>query len=527
MLWTQTVWMQCLFVLGLTSGCGDKSGSSKPGGGDTDVSSAADSTAQEVVAPDSQVATDSQDSAGADDEQLADDIGSATLGASQIGIGRAHDPAWVTHLGGAGDDQGEGLAVLGDAIYIGGDTSSSWLGTFADPCTATGDHEGEDCADAFLYNATTGIGIQFGGPASDSIKSLAATDDALYVASKYREGPAGNYQTDAVALKYSLDLQTREWEVTIRNAGKVDEFLSIVSDGDVFAAGGSAGKVGSDPKLGDEDMVVMRITPAGTTTAVEQLGSQKFEEMMGVAADADGVYAVGQTSAGLDDDPGGFIGGATDAFLVIMDRSLDSAKEVCRVQIGTKLRDVAQTVVVLGDFVYLGGYTEGVMNGQHPDGAACNQDSFPPTDDFKNDAWIAKYDKTCQHVWTRQFGTKDGDAASKIATDGQRLFVTGIYGSATVSHGGTSSSTHAFVRAYDLDGNVLGEVSFDSSLDGAGGLDIGQSVAVDATYVYVTGSTGGTLGEPGSSLGGRDVFFAKIPIAELTSGVATTGTGCP
>ncbi len=498
-------------LAGLASACGDASGP-KHGKGDTLASDA-------PATQDTQVATDQEASA---------EVAAGALGASQIGIGRRHDPAWVTHYGGAGDDQGEGLALLGAAIYIGGDTSSAWFGAFDDPCAETGEHAGEDCADAFVVNATTGVGVQFGEQASDSVKGLAATADALYVAAKYREGPAAGYQNDGILSRYALDLQSRAWEVTIRNAGKVDEFLSVVSDGDVFAAGGSAGRVGADPKLGDEDMVVMRVTPAGATTAVDQLGGPKFQEMMGVAADSDGVYAVGQTSDGLalGAEHGGYVGGSTDAFLVIMDRSLDSAKEVCRAQIGTKLKDVAQTVLVVGDHVYVGGYSEGVVNGQFADGAACNQDSFPPTDDFKTDAWIAKYDKRCQHVWTREFGTKNGDAAAKLATEGEHVFVVGIYGSATVAHGGTSASTHAFVRGYDLDGNVVGEVLFDSSADGASGKDIGQAVVADATTVYVTGSTDGTLGAPGATLGGRDVFLAKIPIAELTGGVATLGTGC-
>ena len=442
------------------------------------------------------------------------------LAEAQIGVGRRHDPAWVTHYGGPGDEQGESIAVSPASLYIGGDTTSEWFGKFRDPCAAAAPHEGEDCADAFIFNVRTGVGVQIGNLQSDAVKGLALDGSGLYVAAKFREGPP-RYQNDAYAMKYSLDLQTREWGVTITNPGKVDEFLGIAVDGDVFACGGLSAQVGSDPHdpHGDEDMFVMKIDATGAVVATDQIGSTEFEELMGVAVDADAVYSVGQTAGSLAGAPA--LGGSTDALLAISDRSLDSARERCRVQLGSGGKDVAQTVIVNGDYVYLAGYTEGVVNERLPNGATCNQDSYPPSDVFRADAWLAKYDKTCQHVWTRQFGSKDSDMASKLASDGSHIFITGNYGTQSPAHGGSTASTHAFVRGYDLDGNLVGEVRLDS-----GDQDVGQALVVDAGIVYVTGGTYGTLGPAGSSLGGRDAFLAQIPVAELTSGVTATGPGC-
>jgi hypothetical protein len=440
------------------------------------------------------------------------------LGEAQIGVGRLHDPAWVTQYGGPGDEQGEGIAVSRAGLYIGGDTTSAWFGAFNDPCSAAAPHEGEDCADGFIFSVWAGVGVQIGNMQSDAVKALALDGTGLYVAAKFREGPPG-YKNDAYAMKYSLDLQMREWGATIRNPRKVDEFLGIAVDGDVFACGGSSARVGPDPHIGDEDMIVMKIDATGTVVATEQIGSTGFEELMGVAVDADAVYSVGQTAGALGCGPA--LGSRTDALLVISDRSLESTLERCRVQFGSGEKDVAQTVIVNGDHVYVAGYTDGVVNGLLRNGATCNQDSHPPSDAFRTDAWLAKYDKSCQHVWTRQFGTKDGDVGSKLATDGSHIFITGNYGTQSPAHGGSTASTHAFVRGYDLDGNLIGEVRLDS-----GDQDVGQALVVHAGIVYVTGGTYGTLGQAGSNLGGRDVFLAQIPIAELTSGVASTGTGC-
>ena len=122
-------------------------------------------------------------SCGKDPKDKPDAAG-ADFGESQIGVGIDHDPAWVTELGGPRNDQGEGLAVAGADVFLSGDTTSAWFGPFADPCVATGNHEGDDCADAFLVNATTGVGVQFGDAQSDSIKALAIANGALHVGSR-------------------------------------------------------------------------------------------------------------------------------------------------------------------------------------------------------------------------------------------------------------------------------------------------------------------------------------------------------
>ena len=191
----------------------------------------------------------------------------------------------------------------------------------------------------------------------------------------------------------------------------------------------------------------MSISPTGTQIAVNQFGSKDFEELMGIAADAEGVYLVGQTGGYLDDDPAGANRGrSTDALLLVMDRSLKPNREVCRVQFGTKGKDVAQAIAEAGDYLYIAGWTEGTMNGELTNGATCNQDDSPPTDAFRADVFVAKYDKLCNHMWTRQFGSKGGDFADAIAADGQYVYVVGSHGGGG-DHEDTSGTTDVFLRA--------------------------------------------------------------------------------
>src|SRR6187551_3194213 len=94
-------------------------------------------------------ALQAEPAAKAEDSDSRSDAASrrVPLGDAQIGVGRRHDPAWVTHHGGCGDEQGESIAVSPAGLYIGGDTTTAWFGAFNDPCTAAGPHEREDCAD--------------------------------------------------------------------------------------------------------------------------------------------------------------------------------------------------------------------------------------------------------------------------------------------------------------------------------------------------------------------------------------------
>src|SRR5687768_6057275 len=71
----------------------------------------------------------------------------ADLGAAQIGIGVPHDPAWLTALGGPGEDEALAVSATGAGVYVGGSTASSWFRPLADTCdpAINPEHAGEDC----------------------------------------------------------------------------------------------------------------------------------------------------------------------------------------------------------------------------------------------------------------------------------------------------------------------------------------------------------------------------------------------
>jgi hypothetical protein len=283
----------------------------------------------------------------------------------------------------------------------------------------------------------------------------------------------------------------------------------------LFATGGTAGELVPGAGVGVEDNLAVAIDPDGAIVAMRQTGSSVFEEMMGVAADDARVFVVGQTGGWLDDDPGANRG-STDAFLAVLDRDLAVNPSGCIVQLGTGGKDVGQAVAVDAEGVYIAGWTEGVMNGELADGATCNQ-----AGEFPADAFVARYDRACNHVWTRQFGTPAGDVAEAVAIDETHVWVAGDFGGG-LDHQDTRAETGGFLRVYDkATGALAGEVLFETDET-----DVARAVATGATNVYVAGGTGGDLGGPGAGLGGMDMFLATIPKAAVLGNVNANGSGC-
>ncbi len=456
--------------------------------------------------------TDATEADSAPSDIAPSDASAKTYGAAQLGVGRAHDPAWVELFGGAGDDEAWAVST-GDGVILAGMTRSTWFSEFEDPCKASGDDAGEDCGDAFAIEVASGTGIQFGGPREDIVRGVWHDADGVYLGGTSNEP---SFRKDAWVTRLARDFSKRVWEVPIEHANKVDEVLGLTAVGDtIHVAGGSSGNIGQNQPAGDEDMFVLSLSSEGATTASSQWGTVRFEEVMGVAADGAGVYAAGQTNGWLGDAAGGANLGSTDVILRVMRPDLTA---VCTTQFGTSGKDVGQAIAVVGDHLYVAGWTTGVINAEEDDGGRCNQNLGSDS----LDAFVAKYDKLCRHIWTRQFGSPLGDTIDAIAADAEHVYVVGTTGG-SAEHSDQPDSTDGFLRAYDLDGVLVGEVLFDSS-DGTPRADFGRAVAVDGSFVYVAGSTNGALG-PGSH-GGSDAFLARVPLAAVKSGLTVDGDGC-
>lgn len=437
------------------------------------------------------------------------------LGSTQWGVGIRHDPAWVEQHGLPGNEETFAIYTGVEGTFIAGTTQSSWYRDFLDPCEDEAHAVARDCGDAVLFNADTLVGIQIGDLASDEVRGLVVVDGEVTFGGRTR-APV-SWTMGAYLHRYTADLQTELFAVDLPHA----EMLGLAMDrGQHFAVGGTLWDwEPPEVNFGDEDALAWKLDGAGEVVAVQQIGSADFDELHDVQADENGVYISGITQGVLDDDAQG----AEDGVLFILTHTLDAAEEICRIQLGTAGRDGAEGVAVHEQYIYIGGNTEGALNSQFEGGSQCYHaglENLP-------DAYVAKYDRRCKQVWTRQFGSVLGDAVEAVAVDENYVYATG-YANAGVDHQNKPRelTTDAFLRVYTLDGELAGEVMFDGSPSPDDlRTDYARAIAVDDVNVYIGGATDGVMGLT-ESAGGRDMFMATVPIASVIGNVAYDGDGC-
>jgi hypothetical protein len=104
-----------------------------------------------------------------------------------------------------------------------------------------------------------------------------------------------------------------------------------------------------------------------------------------------------------------------------------------------------------------------------------------------------------------QFGTAKSDKAYSVSATLEGVYVVGRT-DGTLAGQKNAGGVDAFIRKYDLNGNILWTRQFGSDRD-----DLAISVSATTTAVYVVGYTGGAL--PGqTSLGGSDAFIRKYDL---------------
>ena len=125
-------------------------------------------------------------------------------------------------------------------------------------------------------------------------------------------------------------------------------------------------------------------------------------------------------------------------------------------------------------------------------------------DDFDYNAYVRKYTTDGSVLWTRQFGSNNGDGGWGISADSQgNAYVTGYtFGSFARRNLGNSD---IYVRKYGRNGGVSWTRQFGSSQDDYP-RDITTSEGGGETYLF--GTTNGNIGGPNH--GGYDAFFRRL-----------------
>jgi hypothetical protein len=214
---------------------------------------------------------------------------------------------------------------------------------------------------------------------------------------------------------------------------------------------------------------------AQTMEWVRQFGTNRKDEALAVAKAPSGVYVTGDTigvlpgesAAGLND---------TDAYLTRYDEQ-GNALWVRQFGSTTVATDYGTGVVADQTGIYVVGWTLGALQGQSNAG--------------ESDAFIRKVDSNGSVLWTRQFGTSSQDEALGVASDGTGVYVVGRTQGNIVPATQAGISDDAFIRRFDANGTLVWTRQFGTA-DG----ETAVGVATDATGIYVAGNTGGSLATP-------------------------------
>jgi len=137
--------------------------------------------------------------------------------------------------------------------------------------------------------------------------------------------------------------------------------------------------------------------------------------------------------------------------------------------------------------VYVGGSTPGTLPNQSSAGS--------------RDAFVRKLDGDGNTMWTRQFGSSGADALAAVSAGSGAVYAAGYTTGGL--NGSNAGGQDVFLQKFDTGGTPLWTRQF-----GTSGNDYGVSVTMDASGVYVAGTTAGSL--PGQSSAGLvDGFVRK------------------
>jgi hypothetical protein len=215
---------------------------------------------------------------------------------------------WSHGFGTAAVDRATAIAVNASGVYVAGATQGTLRGL-----TGAGDSDG--FLRKYDLDGTEVWTRQFGTSESDEILSMAIDASGLYLAGTTTGTMAGQTRAgsvDAFVRKYDFNgevVWTRQF-----GTAKYDDVLGIaVSARGVYVAGNTTGAWPGHVNAGDYDVFVRKFDLKGGAVWTQQFGGSAHEELLSIAVDASGVYAAGVTEGAL---AGQRSHGSDDAFVV-------------------------------------------------------------------------------------------------------------------------------------------------------------------------------------------------------------------
>jgi hypothetical protein len=228
--------------------------------------------------------------------------------------------------------------------------------------------------------------------------ALDESDDAFRVGVRsFDSDVTGTNGLDLSVTKTSAD-GVELWSKAVSST-LYDEARGMATDGDgnCYIGGFTFGKFGEDPNVGAGDALVVKLAPNGDQLWAHQFGSNDFDSVEGICADAAGnAYVTGSVTGTLASPAQG----STDLFVAKLS---PSGERVWTHQLGSSGADGGTGVACGADFVYVVGITTGRLD--DPQAPASTN----------SDVVLIKYDAAGTQLWLQQWPTDQEERYPKIA----------------------------------------------------------------------------------------------------------------
>ncbi len=417
--------------------------------------------------------------------------------------------AWITQVGGPGDDRLAAVTGAQASVIAVGDTAGlgdvpSTGGT--DLLVATIETSGE--LGALTTTGSTADDTASGVTADETAVACGSTSGSLGASSGGGSdawcGPIG---TDgALGVPTQLGGPDAETATGVGTSAGIDlSYVSGTLSGLLPGAQDPSGR-----GLGNGDALMMQVDTEGRPVWARQFGTGTEDGALAATGNPDGDgLVVGYTDGDLE----GPSKGGRDGFISRFD---PSGNQRWITQLGSSGADTFTAVTTAGEaqrgteLVIAAGITDADVDAEGP---ALNAGL--------NDGFVAAVGPDGELDWLTQFGSSFEETVAGVASDGTTVYVTGSTGDDfgdLLDDGGPGGARDGFLAAIDtLSGEVLWVSRFGSAADET---MTGLAITEDGLLV-ASGITTGQMGDdpPG---GGSDGFVIAFPLAQAGGGAASS-----
>ncbi|MBI3501612.1 MAG: T9SS type A sorting domain-containing protein [Bacteroidetes bacterium] len=293
-----------------------------------------------------------------------------------------------------------------------------------------------------------------------------------------------------------------------------DDGLAVCTDasGNVYVAGDFSSTsitfgsttLTNTGSAGSGEIFLAKYDASGNVLWAKSAAGSGNDDEYGISTDGSNIYITGAYSSSTLSFGSNSItnAGSQNIFIAKYDASGNAlwAKSA-----GGNISDFGTAISAAAGNVYITGYFSS---------STVTFGSTSLTNAGGEDIFIAKYDASGNVLWAKKAGGSSVDDGLGIMADASgNAFITGVFGSTTITFGSTSltnaGSYDIFVAKYDASGNVVWA-------KGAGGTndDFSYSVSINSSNLFITGDFRSPSLAFGSTTltnaGGEDVFTAKL-----------------